>query len=346
MDGTANDKGGSPDSQPRLLRFTADGRPCYAMKWRDDRTENRREVDYVIREAGEAVVICLLVDCPLRIPGTPDLVSVVFTGQKIIRAETEWERAATTWEGGETDDEGLVRICSTDCFHARGEELRQDLTRMVREYRQGTRECHDLVSSTTLVDPKSKTTIETVAEKVDAIHATAGAIHADTQQLKVSVPVVIDGQAKTIRDHEKELDRLNVILSQRIAELFIAYQHIEPADQKVFLAFLREGNQVKAAAALGMKEQTLRARVAKWRVRGAEYARINDVYRWLKKTPQKPKMVPNYDKTLLENMPAPDVDAHILDDIAEIIEDMTPDNVESKRKELLTKYLNEYTSTR
>lgn len=133
-------------SEPRLLRFTVDGRPCYAMKWRDERTENRREVDYVIREAGEAVVICLLADCPLRIPGTPDLESVVFTGQTIFRAETEWERAVTTWEGGETDDEGLVRICSTDCFHARGEELRQDLTRMIREYRQGTRACHDLVS--------------------------------------------------------------------------------------------------------------------------------------------------------------------------------------------------------
>ena len=133
MDGTANDKGVSPNSQPRLLRFMVDGRSCYAMKWSDELTENRREVNYVIREAGEDVVICLLVDCPLRIPGTPDLVSVVFTGQKIIRAETEWERAATTWEGGEADDEGLVRICSTDCFHARGAELRQDLTRMIKE---------------------------------------------------------------------------------------------------------------------------------------------------------------------------------------------------------------------
>lgn len=345
MDGIANDKGVSPDSQPRLLRFTADGRPCYAMKWRDERTENRREVDYVIREAGEAVVICLLVDCPLRIAGTPDLVSVVFTGQKIIRAETEWERAATTWEGGDTDDEGLVRICSTDCFHARGEELRQDLTRMVREYRQGTRKCHDLVPSTTVVDPNSKTTIETVAEKVDAIHATAGAIHADTQQLKVSVPAVIDGQAKTIRDHEKELAQLKVILSQTIADLFVVYQAIEPVDMKIFVSFIRNGNQVKAAAALGMKEQTLRARVAKWPLRGAAYARIYGVYQELKRTPQKPKIAPNYDKTLFENLAGPDVEAHILKDIAEIIEDMTPANLEIKRKELLTKYLREYTST-
>ena len=345
MEGTVNDKGVSPDSQPRLLRFTADGRPCYAMKWRDERTENRREVDYVIREAGEAVVICLLADCPLRIPGTPDLVSVVFTGQKIIRAETEWERAAITWEGGEIDDEGLVRICSTDCFHARGEELRQDLTRMIREYRQGTRKCHDLVPSTTSVDPKSKTTLETVAEKVDAIHATAGAIHADTQKLKDSVPAVIDGQAKTIRDHEEELARLKVILSQKIADLFVVYQAIEPGDMKIFLSFIRNGNQVKAAAALGMKEQTLRARVAKWPLRGAAYARIHAVYQDIKETPQKPTIAPNYDKTLFENLAGPDVEAHIFKDIAEIIVDMTPANLEIKRKELLTKYLREYTST-
>lgn len=58
-------------------------------------------------------------------------------------------------------------------------------------------------------------------------------------------------------------------------------------------------------------------------------------------------MAPNYDKTLFENLPAPDldVDAHILSDIAEIIEDMTPANWQIKRKELLAKYLSEYTST-
>jgi len=75
MDGTANNKGVSPDNEPRLLRFTVDDRFCYGMKWRDERTENRREIDYVIREAGEDVIICLLVDAPLRIVGTPDLIA-------------------------------------------------------------------------------------------------------------------------------------------------------------------------------------------------------------------------------------------------------------------------------
>ena len=197
-----------------------------------------------------------------------------------------------------------------------------------------------------LTEPKPKATIETVAEKVDALHATAGAIHADTQQLKVSVPAVIERQAKTIRDHEKELDRLKGILAQTITDLFVVYQDVEPVDRNIFLAFIREGNQVKAAAALGMKEQTLRARVAKWPLRGAAYARIDSVYQHIKKTPQKPKIAPNYDKTIFENQAGPDVEAHILSDIAEIIMDMTPANWEIKKKELLTKYLVEYTSTR
>ena len=94
-----------------------------------------------------------------------------------------------------------------------------------------------------------------------------------------------------------------------------------------------------------MKEQTLRARVAKWPLRGAAYVRIHDVYQALKETPQKPKIAPNYDKTLFENLAAPEVEANILNDIAEIIGDMTPANMEVKRKELLTKYLVEYTST-
>ena len=145
MDGVVNDKGVSPNSQPRLLRFTVDGRSCYAMKWSDELTENRREVNYTIRKAGEDEILCLLADSPLRITGTPDVMSVQFTGQKIIRAETEWQRAVITWEGGEIDDEGLVRVCSPDVFRGRGAYLRQDLTRMVREYRYGTRKCHNLV---------------------------------------------------------------------------------------------------------------------------------------------------------------------------------------------------------
>ena len=171
MDGVVNKKGVPPNSEPRLLRFTVDGRSCYAMKWSDELTENRREVNYVIREAGENVILCLLADCPLRIAGTPDLVSVHFTGQKIIRAETEWERSVLTWEGDEIDDEGLVRLCSPDVFRGRGDYLRQDLTRMVREYRHGTRKCHTLTSAPSATPGQGPTDVGRIEKRLDVLAA-------------------------------------------------------------------------------------------------------------------------------------------------------------------------------
>ena len=66
--------------EPRLLRFTVNGKFFYAMKWSDELNENRREINYTVRAAGTKTILCLLVDCPLRIDGTPDLVSVQSTG--------------------------------------------------------------------------------------------------------------------------------------------------------------------------------------------------------------------------------------------------------------------------
>jgi hypothetical protein len=160
------------------------------MKWRDERTENRREVDYVIREAGEDLAVCLLADCPLRIAGTPDLISIALTGQTIIRADTEWERATTIWEGGETDDEGLVRICSTDCFHSRGDELRQDLIRMIREYRQGVRECHGLLSSPPTTSGLGSADVGRIEKRIEILSAVV-------QQSRTDAPIPVT--AETLR---------------------------------------------------------------------------------------------------------------------------------------------------
>ena len=129
--------------EPRLLRFTVNGKFFYTMKWSDELTENRREINYTVRAAGTKTILCLLVDCPLRIDGTPDLVSVQSTGDTVERAGgIVWDIATTVWEDGSTDDEGVMRLCSPDAFKGRGEYLRHDLTRMVREYRMGTRACH------------------------------------------------------------------------------------------------------------------------------------------------------------------------------------------------------------
>jgi DNA-binding protein Fis len=195
------------------------------------------------------------------------------------------------------------------------------------------------------LDKPPAPTLETVSRKVDVLHMKADAIRTDTTDLKVAVPATIAAQANTIRDRDAELARLKAALSQRIADLFIVYQNIAPPDMSIFLAYMREGNQVKTAASLGLKEQTLRARVAKWPTRGAAYARMYNLYQWRKETRKSPKEVPFFDALQYEDRPAPDVDAHILQDIAEIVQDLTPTNLEIKREALIDNYLKEYVST-
>ena len=129
-------------SEPRLLRFTVNGKTCYALKWCDERTEHRREVNYVLRESASDEILCLLVDGPLRIAGFPELVSVQSTGRTLARAGTVWELALTVWEDGAADDEGMIRTCSPETFREQSQYLRDDLKRLIREYRAGTRECH------------------------------------------------------------------------------------------------------------------------------------------------------------------------------------------------------------
>lgn len=136
------DKRSSRDGEPRLLRFMVNGKACYALKWRDEITEHRREVNYVMREPASDEIHCLLVDGPLRIAGFPELVSVESTGRTLARAGTVWDFALTVWECGATDDEGLIRFCPPEAFRDRSQYLRDDLKRMIREYRTGTRECY------------------------------------------------------------------------------------------------------------------------------------------------------------------------------------------------------------
>jgi DNA-binding protein Fis len=193
-----------------------------------------------------------------------------------------------------------------------------------------------------LTEPPPATTLATVAAKVDALHSTAEAIHGDTRELKVAVPAVIGEQAKAIRDRDADVAQLSAALSKRIVDLMFVYKRIDPADMEVFLAFMRDGNQVKAAASLGMKEQTLRARVERWLGRGPAYARLYSLYQWRKHTNQSPKEVPFYEAAKYDEEPAQDVEVHILTDIAEVVRDITAKNWEAKRDELLAKYLKEY----
>jgi hypothetical protein len=193
--------------------------------------------------------------------------------------------------------------------------------------------------------PSTGPTLDVVAQKIDALHTKADAIQANTEELKATVPETIKGQAQTIRDQEDKIARLKAALAQRLVDMVGVYQRVAPADMNIFSSFMREGNQVRVAERLGIKEQTLRARVAQWPTKGAAYRRLHDLYLWRKESGRAPQEVPYFDNLLYEGRPAPDVDSRLLTDIAEIIRDMTPENMEQKQDELLTNYLKEYAAT-
>ena len=100
----------------------------------------------MIQETTTDEAWCLLIDCPLRIHGSPELVSVQSTGRTEVRAETVWELALAVWQGGAAGgDECKFRFGSPEAFQGRSLYLRQDINRLVREHRDGTRDCVDLM---------------------------------------------------------------------------------------------------------------------------------------------------------------------------------------------------------
>ena len=192
--------------------------------------------------------------------------------------------------------------------------------------------------------PTPPVTLETVADKVNSLHARADSIHADTRELKTTIPAALAGQARTIRDQEDEIARLKTALSLKLSEMAGVYHQVEPQDMHIFVAFMKTGNQVRAAQSLGIKEQTLRARVAQWPRKGASYQRIHKLYQDQKKSGRAPNVGPYFENLLVEGRPTPDVDSRVLMDIAEIVMDMNPQNVEQKKEVLITKYLKEFVS--
>lgn len=190
--------------------------------------------------------------------------------------------------------------------------------------------------------PTPPVTLETVADKVNSLHARADSIHADTRELKTTIPAALAGQARTIRDQEAEIARLKTALSLKLSEMAGVYHQVAPQDMHIFVAFMKTGNQVRAAQSLGIKEQTLRARVSQWAGKGEAYRRMDDLYKWRKKLGRAPQEVPFFENILYEGRPTPDVDSRVFMDIAEIIMDMNPQNVEQKKEVLITNYLKEH----
>ena len=261
MNGAGTESVPPGDRKPRLLRLTLNGKSCYALKWQDELTENRRELNYVLREAATNDIRCLLVDCPLRIAGFPELVSVQTTGRTLERAGAVWELAVTIWADGDADDEGLIRICAPETFRGRAQYLRDDLTRMIREYRAGTRECHTPTVSSPAIARPSPPDAERVGQRLDALTAALqqAAVH------KADTPATVSPTLLR-REIAPVLEAVKAFGEKMTQELDEVAPHIAADRCKAQLAWIKKTHncsEVESKAALLATEGMSLADIAK-----------------------------------------------------------------------------------
>ena len=212
---------------PRRLRFTVNGKSCYALKWRDERTANQREINYVLREAASDEIRCLMVDAPLWNVEHPELVSVRSTGRTLARAGTTWELAVTVWEDGSTDEEGMIRFCAPDTFRDRAQYLRDDLKRVVREHRAGISRCYEPM----VTRPNPTGAVDTaLAQAVQALNASTEALRVAAiprPEAKDRAPASADVTA------EREVERLRAIAAKTLEDalnlVVSTYPHLSTA---------------------------------------------------------------------------------------------------------------------
>jgi len=73
-------------------------------------------------------------------------------------------------------------------------------------------------------------TLETVVEKVAALHVKADALQSDTQALKLSIPATLNGQTSAINEREAEIARLKTALAASDVRYFRFGQLPEPTN--------------------------------------------------------------------------------------------------------------------
>lgn len=144
MTDTGTDQQPPAKNEPRLFRIKVDGKACYAWKWSDKREASGREVNYVLRDPTMGKDQYLQINCPLRIAGSTELVSVQSTGRPTLVADTiVWESAETVWDDCSTADDCTIRSSDPEKWDAYRDVLRR-FKQMLREFNEGTGKCSDL----------------------------------------------------------------------------------------------------------------------------------------------------------------------------------------------------------
>jgi len=256
MTANGTDHRPAANTEPCLLRIKVNGKACYAFKWHDERVATRREVNYVMRDPIAGVVQCLLVNCPLRIAGSPELVSVQSTGRSLVHDGPVWEFAETVWQCGETDDEGTIRFCPPAQFPDRS--LRTDLNRMIREYNEGKRKCDDLTippPAPSAIAPEKA--IVTPARAAETDLTTIASQAAEMAAEKVRKQMVVEDARRQAEDRAQTADKNHLAMRKGERSGRAALSSAKRTDQKTTAVERSEIAKLrKEVAALNMNHET------------------------------------------------------------------------------------------
>lgn len=101
-----------------------------------------------------------------------------------------------------------------------------------------------------------------------------------------TIAPMLDGirrEIASVRDDRRELRGAKARLEEMHGEgLFGFAKKIDREARDQFFAILIAGDTAKACRALGMKDSTLRSKIAKWRQRGKAYVALAEFLRWRK----------------------------------------------------------------
>ncbi len=135
------------------------------------------------------------------------------------------------------------------------------------------------------------------------------------------------------RDERRDLSAAKAGLAKMHGEGMFAFaRHIDREAREEFLAIMAGGDVAKAARELGMKDSTLRSKLAMWAKRGKAYAALAEIVRWRKSIKGQAGM--DFAKRVASGGER-DVDfpALIRDTVAEL-EEMAPGNWEERCADL------------
>lgn len=269
-----------PSRGPDLEKISVDGFRCLALKWRDETSAWRREVNYVFQYPGNGGTWCLLINCAPRIPVGSHLGSVRFYSPDEVRIGMAFLPAETTWDNGESDDDSTARLCPPSDFPDR--RLEYDLETKIRHYMEGSLQLLSPAGASAPAD-SLQSDIRDIKHTLPSLTEAVGRIDKGVETLRVNT--------EAIAKNEFELRRENAALAALAEDGFLRFAtRVDADDFRAFAAILLTGNRNKAAQELKIPLRTFYDRVESWLSQGPDHRRMYRMVEWRKATGRKIKL--------------------------------------------------------